>query len=383
MSRKAGKGAVLRQSPQHAGHFGDGVWIAAEALATAVILVDGRARIIRCNPAAEMLFGLSGRALAGTDLTALIDGLKGWFAAPEVKIAQGVPCSLVTELSTPLQAARHVFVTATSAEEPGRYLVEVSDTHEALERFREEHQSDLSGAARGMLRNLAHEIKNPLGGIRGAAQLLELELESPQLREYTDVIIHETDRLLALLDRMLTPYRAERRVQEINIHEVLERVKNLVLAEYGKGLEIERDYDVSLPEIMGDGEQLIQVFLNLARNAAQALGDKISSGTARIRFQTRIARLVTIRRNRYRLALSVLVEDNGPGIPAELRERIFYPLVTGRADGTGLGLALVKNYVEQHGGAIEVQSSPGKTQFRVLLPIGAPIGGEQVKEEAL
>ena len=328
-----------------------------------------------------MLLGFSKRALSGIDLSALVDGLKGWLSVLGAQADQTAPCSFIAEVATPVRAARRMCVTVSPAGDGDRYLVEISDVHQAIEKFREEHQSDLSGAARGMLRNLAHEIKNPLGGIRGAAQLLELELEDPQLREYTGVIIHESDRLQGLLDRMLVPYRTERRIREINIHEVLERVRSLALAEYREGLAIQRDYDVSLPEIMGDGEQLIQVFLNLVKNAAQALGERIREGTAEIVLRTRVARLVTIQSNRYRMALCVTVTDNGPGIAPELRERIFYPLVTGRADGTGLGLALVKTYVEQHAGSVQVQSAPGRTEFSILFPLGAPLVRAEGRKE--
>ncbi len=370
MARGAVRGGAKNAVPQLAKTGSREFWAAAQALATAVVLVNSEARVVNCNPASEMLFGLSSRALVGTDLSALISGLKEWISAFGSQAGQTAPYSLIAELSTPASASKSVFVTVSQADDSGQYLVEVSDVHQAIDQFRQEHQSDLSGAARGMLRNLAHEIKNPLGGIRGAAQLLELELDSPQLREYTDVIISEADRLQSLLDRMLAPYRAERRVGEINIHEVLERVKNLILAEHSSGLDIRRDYDVSIPPILGDGEQLIQVFLNLVKNAAQALKNQIREGSAHITLRTRIARQVTIRRQRYRMALCVQVIDNGPGIAPEMQERIFYPLVTGRSDGTGLGLSLAKTYVEQHAGAIEVQSESGRTEFRVYFPLG-------------
>jgi len=373
VTRLAVRGGAKHAVPHSAKTHDETFWSAAEALSTGVILVNAQARILRCNPASEMLLGFSRRALAGTDLSALVDGLRELICVLGAQADQTAPCSFIAEVATPVRPARRMCVTVAPAGDEDRYLVEVSDVHQAIEQFREEHQSDLSGAARGMLRNLAHEIKNPLGGIRGAAQLLEFELEDPQLREYTGVIIHEADRLQGLLDRMLVPYRTDRRIREINIHEVLERVRSLTLAEYREGLVIRRDYDVSLPEIMGDAEQLIQVFLNLVKNAAQALDGRIREGTAEIVLRTRIARMVTIQSNRYRMALCVTVADNGPGIAPDLRERIFYPLVTGRADGTGLGLSLVKTYVEQNAGSIQVQSAPGRTEFSILFPLGAPL----------
>jgi two-component system, NtrC family, nitrogen regulation sensor histidine kinase GlnL len=223
---------------------------------------------------------------------------------------------------------------------------------------------DSARANKELIRNLAHEIKNPLGGIRGAAQLLETEVAGSELCEYTQVIIKEADRLQTLVDRLLAPHRHPRRIGEVNIHEVFERVRSVVLAEYPNGLAIERDYDASLPDFRGDKEQLIQALLNLVRNAAQAL-----CGAGTIRLTTRIARQGTIDKVRYRLALDLHVIDDGPGVPDEIRDRIFYPLVSGREGGTGLGLTLAQTFVQQHGGMIECDSRPGRTDFRILLPL--------------
>ncbi|HKX37919.1 MAG TPA: nitrogen regulation protein NR(II), partial [Burkholderiales bacterium] len=214
-------------------------------------------------------------------------------------------------------------------------------------------------ANRELIRNLAHEIKNPLGGLRGSAQLLERELGESPLREYTQVIIKEADRLQALMDRMLTPHRPPR-VEAFSVHEVLERVRSLVKAEYGA--EIERDYDPSLPELVGDREQLIQAVLNIARNAAQI-------GSQKIVFRTRALRQVTILKQRCRLALELQVVDDGPGVPEEIQDRIFNPLVSGREGGTGLGLSLAQTFVQYHKGVIEFESRPGRTIFRILLPL--------------
>jgi two-component system nitrogen regulation sensor histidine kinase GlnL len=218
-------------------------------------------------------------------------------------------------------------------------------------------------ANRELIRNLAHEIKNPLGGIRGAAQLLERELQDAELREFTQVIVKEADRLQSLMNRLLTPNRLPR-IERVNIHEVMERVRTLLLAEFPEGLEIKRDYDTSLPEITGDKEQLIQAILNVARNAAQATG-----GLGEIRMVTRIARQVTIARMRYRHAIAVSIEDDGPGVPPDLADRIFYPLVSGRQGGTGLGLSLAQSFVSQHHGLIEFESDPGRTRFTLVLPL--------------
>jgi two-component system nitrogen regulation sensor histidine kinase GlnL len=238
-------------------------------------------------------------------------------------------------------------------------LAELRPIEHELRLAREERLESEQSANRELIRNLAHEIKNPLGGLRGSAQLLERELERPELREYTQVIIKEADRLQSLMDRMLTPHRAPR-VEELSLHEVLERVRSLERAEFG--VEIERDYDPSLPELMGDREQLIQAVLNIARNAAQA-------GARTITFRTRALRNVTILKQRHKLALELQVIDDGPGVPAEIQDKIFNPLVSGREGGTGLGLSLAQTFVHYHQGVIEFESRPGRTTFRILLPL--------------
>ena len=220
-----------------------------------------------------------------------------------------------------------------------------------------------------LIRNLAHEIKNPLGGIRGAAQLLEMEVESRALTEYTQVIISEADRLQALVDRLLAPHRKPHVVSDVNIHEVCERVRSLILAEFPRGIEVQRDYDISIPDFRGDREQLIQAVLNIAHNAAQALGERISAGDARITLRTRIARQITLGKQRYRLALDLHIQDNGPGVPESIRDRIFFPLVSGRDGGSGLGLTLAQTFVQQHLGTIECESEPGRTIFKIVIPL--------------
>jgi two-component system nitrogen regulation sensor histidine kinase GlnL len=220
-----------------------------------------------------------------------------------------------------------------------------------------------------LIRNLAHEIKNPLGGIRGAAQLLELEIDSPELTEYTQVIIHEADRLQSLVDRLLAPHRRPHLVGDVNIHEVCERVRSLILAEFPKGLRVLRDYDISIPEFRGDREQLIQTVLNIAHNAVQALSERIVEGDAELTFITRVVRQITFGNQRYRLALELHVIDNGPGVPDSIKDRIFYPLVSGREGGSGLGLTLAQTFVQQHHGSIEVDSVPGRTDFKILIPL--------------
>ena len=189
------------------------------------------------------------------------------------------------------------------------------------------------------------------------------------MTEYTQVIIHEADRLQSLVDRLLAPHRRPHVVGDVNIHEVCERVRSLILAEFPKGLKVVRDYDISIPEFRGDREQLIQAVLNIAHNAAQALHERRSEGDAAITLRTRIQRQVTFGKQRYRLALELHVIDNGPGVPDSIKDRIFYPLVSGREGGSGLGLTLAQTFVQQHHGLIECDSQPGCTDFKILIPL--------------
>ncbi len=253
-------------------------------------------------------------------------------------------------------------------------LLELFENERHLHTDREERIHDLTAVNKQLICNFAHEIKNPLGSIRGAVQLLEFELgarERDELREYTQVIIKESDRLQTLVDRLLESHRHPHIVGDVNIHEVCERVRAVILAEFPRGLTIERDYDVSVPDLRGDKEQLIQALLNIVRNAAKALKEHISQGDAKIELRTRIVRKVTIGKKLHKLALDLLTTDNGPGIPSEIRDRIFFPLVSGREDGSGLGLTLAQSFVHQHDGLIEVESRPGCTEFVILLPFGS------------
>jgi two-component system nitrogen regulation sensor histidine kinase GlnL len=239
-----------------------------------------------------------------------------------------------------------------------------------LRATREERLLELQVVSRELIRNLAHEIKNPLGGIRGAAQLLERELNSPGLHEYTQVIIKEADRLQALMKGLLSPHRSMQ-PGAVNIHEILERVRSLLTAEFPGALAIRRDYDASLPELIGDREQLIQATLNIARNAAQAIiGRTDGEAAGQITFRTRAARQLTLAKRLHPLALELQIIDDGPGIPEDIKERMFYPLVSGREGGSGLGLTLAQNFILQHQGTIECQSRPGYTCFTLRMPLG-------------
>lgn len=336
-----------------------------EHLATAVILLDDAARVAYLNPAAEHLFDVSGKNLLGQPVRQAFTDTGQLTHAMQHAIrdnASYIEHDLT--LGTHAHGRLHLRCAATPVQLDGRYLLlEFHPMDRPLKLAREEQMLDQTQANRLLLRNLAHEIKNPLGGIRGAAQLLEQELDKPALREYTQVIVQEADRLRSLMEKLLSPQNASH-YSALNIHEVLERVRSVVLAEMPEGLKIRRDYDVSLPPLIGDKEQLIQAMLNIVRNAAQAM---LGSGTITLR--TRIARQVTLVKRRHRLAVMVQVIDNGPGIPPELQDKVFYPLVSGRADGHGLGLTLAQDCVSQHHGTIEFDSEPGRTCFTVLLPL--------------
>ncbi len=262
-----------------------------------------------------------------------------------------------------------VHVIVAQSDLPGEIIIEMLPIQQQTKQDREERLLDQAQANKELIRNLAHEIKNPLGGIRGAAQLLEMEMDSKELTEYTQVIIREADRLQILVDRLLAPHRRPHVVGDVNIHEVCERVRSLIVSEFPKGLKVIRDYDTSIPEFRGDLEQLIQAVLNIAHNAALALADKVQEGSAELTFKTRIARQSTFGKQRYRLALELHVIDNGPGVPDSIKDRIFFPLISGREGGSGLGLTLAQTFVQQHHGSIECESVPGRTDFKILIPL--------------
>jgi two-component system, NtrC family, nitrogen regulation sensor histidine kinase GlnL len=336
-----------------------------EALSTAVIVLDDEARIAYINPAAEALFGLSGKNQLGHPLLHAFTHIEQLaFAMQQAVANQATYIEHDLMLGTPAEGKLHLLCSVTPLYGRQHHLLlEFHPIGRPLKLAREEQMLDQTQANRMLLRNLAHEIKNPLGGIRGAAQLLEQELEKPALREYTQVVIQEADRLRSLMEKLLTPQHTSH-ITELNIHEVLERVRSVVTAEMPDDLLIERDYDASLPPLLGDKEQLIQVMLNIVRNAAQAMHGK---GT--IVMRTRIARQAMLLKKLHRLAVMVQIVDDGPGIPVHLHDKIFYPLVSGRPEGHGLGLTLAQDFVSQHHGSIEFESEPGRTCFTVMLPV--------------
>ncbi|MBS1170754.1 MAG: sensor histidine kinase [Burkholderiaceae bacterium] len=345
-----------------------------DLLASAVILLDGAGCIRHVNPAAEHMLDSSLKGLSQHKLWSLFvngEQLETVFNQAMAQEFSELRLDLTLERAgrEPLQVDCLVSVLDNHATP---VLFELRENVQQLKLNREERLFDQSQANKELIRNLAHEIKNPLGGIRGAAQLLEMELPERhlrELREYTQVIIREAGRLQTLVDRLLAPHRRPHIVGDVNIHEVCERVRSLIVAEFPEGMAIRRDYDLSIPEFRGDKEQLIQAVLNIAHNAAEALTDRIVAGDAELTFKTRVSRQVTLAKVRYRLALDLHIIDNGPGIPPEISERIFYPLVSGRDGGSGLGLTLAQTFIQQHLGVIECESRPGHTDFRIRIPL--------------
>jgi two-component system nitrogen regulation sensor histidine kinase GlnL len=335
-----------------------------DLLSSAVVLVDAGLIVRHLNPAAENLFEVSSRQLLGHPLSKLVgeppelsaaldNALKNnWsYTGHNIRIQRSPDVQLNVDCTvTPVDAGN------------AKLLLEVRPIDQQLKAAREEQLAQQQQANRELVRNLAHEIKNPLGGIRGSAQLLERELASEPLKEYTQVIIEEADRLQDLMQRLLSSHRVMQPAL-VNIHEILERVRRLIHAEYHE-VSVRRDYDTSLPDITGDREQLIQAILNISRNAAQAM-----HGKGEVIYRTRAARHVTLAKKHYELALELQVIDNGPGVPDDIRDKIFYPLVSGCEKGSGLGLTIAQSFVQQHGGTVEVNSRPGRTCFSLMLPL--------------
>lgn len=334
-----------------------------DLLATAVVLLDEQ-RIIRySNPAAENLFGMSVHHAVDKPLSHLIRACPDLERAVDAALAEGTSFAEHHLLLEAGGQALALNVTVTPLDEKaGALVLEFQRAGNGVRIARDEQAMAQAQAVQMLLKQLAHEIRNPLGGIRGAAQLLEAELNGAELLEYTQVIIQEANRLQDLLDRWLAPAKRPQ-IRLLNVHEVLERVRSLMQAEY-PGLSVRREYDVSLPEVKGDLEQLIQAVLNIARNAVQAV-----NGQGEIVFRTSAVRQVTLAMKRWRLAVRLDIIDHGPGIPEDMQDKIFFPLVSGREGGSGVGLTLAQSHIQRHEGVIHLVSEPGYTCFSIYLPI--------------
>jgi two-component system nitrogen regulation sensor histidine kinase GlnL len=336
-------------------------------LNAAILLFDRELTLIYINTAGEILLADSSRHLVGLsahDLfkssdPALLMNLQQCLTMEEPLVDRELILDRMT-LSVTINFSATPLL---KNEQVNEILVELQQVDNHLRISKEEQLLIQQNTARLLVRGLAHEIKNPLGGLRGAAQLLDMELHDPELKEYTQIIIAESDRLQGLMDKMLGPNKLPNK-RPLNIHEVLERVRQLVQAECSGSLTINCDYDPSIPDIQADKDQLIQAILNIVRNAVQAI-----EGKGNITIKTRIHRQMTIGRKRYKLAVRCDIIDNGPGIDADMMNQIFYPMITGRADGTGLGLSIAQALINQHNGLIECNSEPGNTVFSIFLPV--------------
>lgn len=341
-----------------------------DSLATAVIVLNQDLTISYINASAEEILGVSGEHLLNRSLAHCFSSE---FGTPQ-------------SLNEALQENRHftkrrarwklhnnqtitLDYTVTPFADLGTITIEIQPLDRLLRISREEAWLSSQETSRNLVRSMAHEIKNPLGGIRGAAQLLSRELIDNELEEYTQIIIDETDRLRNLVDRMLGP-RVPPKFEKTNVHHVLERVISVISLEAGDKVSLTRNYDPSIPEFYGDLEQLIQAVLNIVRNAMQALLENSNQVEPEIVLSTRIQRRYTIGRMHHPLVVMVSITDNGPGIPPQLIEDIFFPMITGRAEGSGLGLSISQNLIGQHNGLIECNSEPGWTEFTIYLPLG-------------
>ena len=349
------------------GHPGIDAVTILENMATAALVFDDQYRLVSINQAGEAMLAHSARYLCGRELAQL-------FVNAEL-VRKSLICALENEqtvsqhgclLQLPNASDLRVNCTFTPVSDKAGedfVLLEMRQIDHHLRIEQEEGLIMQQQATHELLRGLAHEIKNPLGGLRGAAQLLERQISEAELKEYTQIIISEADRLQSLLDRMLGPNNLPR-IESVNIHDVLEHIRDLVTVEAGQALHVHQDYDPSLPEIKADRDLLLQAVLNIVRNAVQALENR-----GEIILRTRVRRHFNIGSKKYRLVARIQIIDNGPGIPEELRKQIFYPMITGRSDGTGLGLSIAQALINRHRGLIECESQPGKTVFTLLLPL--------------
>ena len=336
-----------------------------DVLNCAILVLDDNRCVLYLNQAGEMLFGQSQQRALGEPVAQLLRG-DSFSEYLTIALQQHDPQSVrecAVELSNGEQITIDCVVTPSVLQQQACLVLEIQRVDRQLRIVREEQMIHQQQAIRELVRGIAHEIKNPLGGLRGAAQLLESELENPELTEYTQIIISEADRLKNLVNGMLGP-RTLPRPESVNIHEVLEHVRHLVSVDVSADIHFVRDYDPSIPEFQGDRDQLVQVVLNIVSNAIRAL-----EGHGIIQLRTRILRQFTIQQVRYRHVLKVDICDNGPGVLEHLRDKLFLPMVSGHAEGSGLGLAIAQSLVRRHNGLIQFESVPGYTCFSILIPL--------------
>ncbi len=332
-------------------------------ISTAICLLNKDLEVEYISPSCEMLFEIGLNKAIGHSVTRmfyeptdLIDRLRNAtfpFSEREVILHIGITRTITVDYTVNPLLDPHYGT---------GLLIEFVPVGRKLRISKEKALIEQQRTTEKLLRGMSHEIKNPLGGIRGAAQLLGEELEHAHLHEYTDIIIKETDRLTNLVNRMLGPITILKK-QWTNIHEILEHIQALLRAEH-KEIILSRDYDPSIPLMYIDSEQMIQAILNLVLNSVEAM-----NGKGEICFQTRTTRQCTIGNVRHKLVVDIKVIDSGPGIPPEIADKLFFPMITGRAEGTGLGLSIAQTIVNHHQGLIECTSEPGNTVFTVMIPL--------------
>jgi two-component system nitrogen regulation sensor histidine kinase GlnL len=336
-------------------------------LATSVLLFDENLHLVSINSAGESLLSMSSKRIIGMtpekiwpNTMFFSDMIRKSFQFVRTRIERGVEMSLINRDSVKVDC---IFTPIVINDETKEIIVELVGVDTFVREMQEFNHQTVQKIAKESVQGMAHEIKNPLGGIRGAAQLMEKELDDESLLEYTKIIINESDRLRNFLDRMMAanthPVRSD-----TNIHEIIEYVISIIRVESSRNLHIEKDYDPSIPTINADREQLIQAVLNLLRNAVQA-----TTNDERILLKTRIQRQITIQNKLNKLAIQLDIIDNGPGIPTEIESGAFYPMVTGHAEGTGLGLSIAQQLIQSHGGIINYDRKENNTYFSILFPI--------------
>ena len=346
-----------------------------DVMASAVVVLDKHLCVSYMNQSAEMLLGQSLQRMRGVSITYLVHS-DVFYAQLQLAWKMSEPQAVreqVMYLLDEQQVTVDCIITPIYDYEPRKtvgLLLEMHRVDRQMRIVREKHILNQQQAVHELVRGIAHEIKNPLGGLRGAAQLLEAELDNPELKEYTQIIISEADRLKRLVNNMLGPGKLPC-TEPVNIHEVLEHVRHLVEIERSAQIRFIRDYDPSIPEFLGDRGQLVQVCLNIVNNAVRAVG---KSGTIWLR--TRVLRQFTIHQQRHRLVLRADICDDGEGVPAHLMDKIFLPMVSGHASGSGLGLAIAQSLLRQHGGLIQCESVPGYTCFSILIPLDRGEGSD-------
>lgn len=342
-------------------------------LSTAVVKLDNALLIEYLNPAAEMLLAVSRRRVYGQSIENVFFEDENSIAALHHAAESGYPFTK-REAKLEMPNGKKLFLdyTVTPVMGVANYteslLIELYPRDRMKRISQEDELLVTHQTSKELIRGLAHEIKNPLGGIRGAAQLISRSFKDEALKDYTQVIIEESDRLRDLVDRLLGPRQLPKK-ESLNVHKVIERVNQLVTVEANEQVRFIRDYDPSIPDIMGDSSQLIQALLNVVRNAMQALLQDDKQDNKEVRIVTRTLRQFTIGSKRHKLVCKVSVIDNGPGIPEPILKTLFYPMVSGRPDGTGLGLSIAQSIINQHNGLIECKSEPHQTLFNILLPI--------------